>query len=130
MKPLNFEIMCTHGIQQHKLAMSGDPPSLMLLYSHFALLWIIPVSYFLCCTDSVPLDPYCPDMRIKLNKILLRMTDTASIIFTAAFFLVFKNLTLVWEITLGAHRSCELLPRGGCVCQEGAIRRWMLENRM
>lgn len=43
---------------------------------------------------------------IKLNKILRRMTETASITFMADSFLVFKNLQLVLEITCG--RSCEL----------------------
>lgn len=43
---------------------------------------------------------------------------------------MFKNLVLVWEITLHDHRSCELLPRGGSVCRESTICRWILENRM
>lgn len=46
------------------------------------------------------------------------MTDTASIIFTADFFLMFQDLQLVWEIIVGTHMSCELLPSGRCVCRK------------
>lgn len=49
------------------------------------------------------------------------MTDTASIIFTADFFLMFQNLQLVWEITVDACMSCELLPSGRCVCQKSRV---------
>lgn len=48
LKPLNLKIMCTHRIQPHKLTVSGDPLALMSLYPYFALLWILPISYFLC----------------------------------------------------------------------------------
>lgn len=78
----------------------------------------------------VPLDPYCPDMRNKTKQNITKDDRYCIYYFYCWLFLVFKNLALVWEITLGAHRSCELLPRGGCVCREGAICGWILENRM
>ena len=49
------------------------------------------------------------------------MTDTASIIFTADFFLMFQNLQLVWEITVDACMSCELLPSGRCMSEEQSV---------
>lgn len=65
----------------------GDPPSLMFLYSHFALLWIVSISHFLCHHWFWSLWIHMALMwEIKLSKVLLKMTDTASIIFTADFF--------------------------------------------
>lgn len=131
LKPLNFKIMCAHGIQQHKMTVRGDLLSLMSFYSHFALLWIIPISYFFCHFWFQSLWVHIALMwEIKLNKILLRMTDTASIIFTADIFLVFKTLRLVWNITFGAHMSCKLFPSGGCFCPRGSICMCILGSRM
>lgn len=66
-------------------------------------------SFHISCGMAGPqsLQTHITLMRdIKLNKILRRMTETASITFMADSFLVFKNLQLVLEITCG--RSCEL----------------------
>lgn len=72
-----------------------------------ALLRIIPVPYFLRHGWPQSLQTHIALMRdIKLNKILLRMTETVSITFMADSFLVFKNLQLALEIAFG--RSCEL----------------------
>ena len=90
----------------------------MSLYSHFALLWAVPVSYFLCYHWFLsPWIHMALMWEIKLNKNITK-DDRYYIYYFYCwlFFLMFQNLQLVWEIIVGAHMSCELLPSGRCVC--------------
>lgn len=72
-----------------------------------ARLWIMPVPYFLRHGWSQSLQTHIALMRdIKPKKILLGMTETASITFMTDSSLVFKTLQLALEIAF--VRSCEL----------------------
>lgn len=124
--------MCTCGIGQPEPTAQDCSHECHWIPTN-ALLWSVPVSYFLRHGWSRSLQTHIALMwDIKLNKILLSMTDTASIIFMAgSFFSVYESSAgfgnyiraLKWAV------SCSQMEDVFFVRWE-SMSRWILKGRL